>query len=220
MADENIPLETTNEGDMPEGEAVEAAPQEPEIELPTLPLFGKWDAHGITVSDVGLAKYINLHSLGIPHHGGRWGAMRFGKSKMPLVERLINNMMRTENFTGKKQSATKVVRDAFDVINERTKENPIQVLVNAIINAAPKEETTRLKYGGISVPKAVDTAPQRRLDLSIRNLAMGAVQTSHKNKKPASQCLAEEIIKASKGDPASFAVAKRDDVERVAKSAR
>lgn len=217
MADED----TTATELVEEGAEVEPeVPAEPEVPLPKIPIFGKWDTTEVTVHDVGLARYINLHSVGMPHHGGRWGSHRFGKAKIPLVERLINNMMRTEEYTGKKQSAMRLVRDAFDIIHDKTKQNPVQVLVDAIHNAAPKEETTRLKYGGISVPKAVDTAPLRRLDLAVRHLATGAVASSHKNKKSAAQCLAEELMKAAKGDQASFAVAKRDEMERVAKSAR
>ena len=94
------------------------------------------------------------------------------------------------------------------------------MLVKALENAAPKEETTRLRFGGILVPKAVDTAPQRRLDIALRNICLGAVSASHKNKKRIEACLADEIIKASKNDVASFAVAKKNDIERVAKSAR
>jgi small subunit ribosomal protein S7 len=156
----------------------------------------------------------------VPHHAGRHANTHFAKMKIPLVERLINHMMRSENYTGKKLSAYRVVKDAFVIVEERTKDNPIQALVNAIANAAPKEETTRLRYGGINVPKAVDTAPQRRLDLAIRFIATGAVQASYRNAKPIAQCLADEITKAAKGDPSSFAIAQKDDMERVAKSAR
>ena len=128
--------------------------------------------------------------------------------------------MRTENYNGKKTKSYKVVRDAFEIIDKRTKKNPMQVLVDAIQNAAPKEETTRLRFGGISVPKAVDVAPQRRLDIAIRNICTGVVNSTYKNKKSIEKCLAEELIKASKNDVASFAVAKKNDAERIAKSAR
>jgi small subunit ribosomal protein S7 len=94
------------------------------------------------------------------------------------------------------------------------------LLINAIQNAAPKEETTRLRLGVINEPKAVDVAPQRRLDIAIRNICTGCVNASHKNKKSIEACIADEIIKANKNDVASFAVAKKNDVERVAKSAR
>lgn len=204
----------------PEGEAAPAPPPEPQIELPPMPLFGKYDTKSIVIKDIGIARYINLGGSGMPHHSGRHANTHFAKMKIPLVERLINHMMRTENWTGKKMSAYKVVQEAFEIIAAKTKDNPVQILVNAIQAAAVKEETTRLKYGGISVPKAVDTAPQRRVDLSIRYIAQGAVQTSHRNPKPIAECLADEIIKASKGDITSFAIAKKDDIERVAKSAR
>jgi small subunit ribosomal protein S7 len=183
------------------------------------PILAKYDMDKIKVEDKGLERYINLDSENI-YLGAVFANKMFAKSKIPIVERLINNLMRTENYNGKKNSSYKVVKSSFEVIEKRTKSNPIQVLVKAIENAAPKEETTRLRFGGISVPKAVDTAPQRRLDIALRNICKGVVNSTHKNKKSVHLCLAEEIIKASKNDPSSFAVAKKNDIERVAKSAR
>jgi small subunit ribosomal protein S7 len=165
-------------------------------------------------------KYINLTPIIVPHTGARHGNKAFAKHKMNVVERLINELMRTEVYTGKKNSAFRAVREAFEVIQTRTKQNPVQILVQAIENAAPREEVTRLRYGGINVPKSVDVAPLRRLNVALRYMAMGATQTSFKSTKPIAQCLADEIMKAAKNDPQSFAVAKRDEVERVAKSAR
>ena len=182
-------------------------------------VLSKYDTNSVKVEDRGLERYINLNT-GNLYLGGVFSNKMFAKTKVPIVERLVNNVMRTENYNGKKIKAYKVVKSAFEVIDKRTKSNPLQVLVNAIENAAPKEETTRLRFGGILVPKAVDTAPQRRLDIAIRNICVGAINTSHKNKKSMNVCLAEELIKASKNDVASFAVAKKNDIERVAKSAR
>ncbi len=203
-------------------EVVETAvPAKPAVDFPKILIFGKYDTSDITISDVGLARYVNLAPYaGVPHHGGRHANTHFAKMKIPLVERLINHMMRSENYTGKKTSAYRVVKEAFRMVEEKTKQNPIQVFVDALVHAAPKEETTRLRYGGINVPKAVDTAPQRRLDLSIRFVATGAIQQSYRNAKPIEQCLADEIMKAAKGDPSSYAVGQRDEIERVAKSAR
>ncbi len=183
-------------------------------------LFSKYSYFEIVVRDAGLAKYINLSSTSVPHSDGRHANRSFGKVKLNIVERLINNMMRTEVFTGKKLKAYRVVSEAFDIIATKTKKNPIQVLVEALENAAPREEVTRLQFGGISVPKAVDVAPSRRLDISLRNIAKGAIQTSFKNTKPIQECLADELILASKNDMNSFAVAKKEEVERVASSAR
>jgi len=183
------------------------------------PVLSKYDMTKIKVEDIGLQKYMNLDTRKV-YLGGIYADKVFAKSKSPLVERLINNLMRTEVYNGKKTKAYKVVRDAFDIIDKRTKSNPMQVLVDALQNAAPKEETTRLRFGGISVPKAVDVSPQRRLDIALRNICSGSVNSSHKNKKPMEACLAEELIKAAKNDVASFAVGKKNDAERVAKSAR
>ena len=183
-------------------------------------MFGKYSLSEVTVADGGLAKYIDLTPTNVPHSGGKHANRWFGKSRLSIVVRLINNIMRTEKYTGKKLKAYKAVADAFDIIAQRTKTNPIQVLVQGLENAAPREEVTRLQFGGISVPKAVDISPQRRLDIALRNMSRGVVAASSKNKKPIAQCLADEIILASKGDMTSFAVNKKEETERVAQSAR
>lgn len=183
-------------------------------------LFGKYGTKEVVVRDGGLAKYINLDPTMVPHTDGRHSGRWFGKARLNIVERLINNMMRTEVFTGKKMKAYRTVQKAFEVVEKKTSKNPIQVLVEALENAAPREEITRLQFGGISVPKAVDVAPSRRLDIALRNICKGAIQASFKNTKPIHECLADELILASKNDMNSFAVSKKEEVERVAASAR
>ena len=183
------------------------------------PFLSKYDMSTVKVEDRGLARYININAENI-FLGGIFANKMFGKSKMSIVERLINNLMRTEMYNGKKTKSYRVVKSAFEIIDKRTKTNPVQVLVDALQNAAPREETTRLQFGGISVPKAVDVAPQRRLDVALRNICQGSLNASHKNKKRIEVCLAEELIKASKNDVSSFAIAKKNDAERIAKSAR
>jgi len=183
-------------------------------------MFGKYDTTEVIVNDGGLAKYIDLTPTNVPHSGGKHANRWFGKSKLSIVERLINNIMRTEKYTGKKMKAYKAVADAFAIVEAKTKKNPIQVLVDGLENAAPREEVTRLQFGGISVPKAVDISPQRRLDIALRNLSTGVVQASMKNKKAIHECLAEEIMLAAKGDMTSYSVAKKEEIERVAQSAR
>ena len=183
-------------------------------------MFGKYDLAEVTVADGGLAKYIDLTPTNVPHTGGIHANRWFGKARLSIVERLINNIMRTEKYTGKKLKAYRAVSDAFDIIAEKTKKNPVQVLVEALQNAAPREEVTRLQFGGISVPKAVDISPQRRLDIALRNLSAGVVAASAKNKKAIQDCLADEIMLAAKGDMTSFSVAKKEETERVAQSAR
>lgn len=183
------------------------------------PVLDKYDMSSIKIEDKGLERYINLETkdffLGAP-----FANRLFGKSKISIIERLVNNLMRTELYSGKKTKSYKTVRDAFLIVEKKIKDNPVQAFVDALQYAAPKEETTRLRFGGISVPKAVDIAPQRRLDIAIRNMCQGSINASHKNKRGIEACLADEIIKASKNDPASFSIAKKNDLERVARSAR
>ena len=175
-------------------------------------IFGKYDTSEVVVNDGGLAKYIDLTPTNVPHSGGKHANRWFGKSKLSIVERLINNIMRTKAY--------KTVAQAFDIVAAKTHKNPVQVLIEGLENAAPREEVTRLQFGGISVPKAVDISPQRRLDIALRNLSTGVVQASTKNKKPIYECLADELMLAAKGDITSYSVAKKEEVERVAQSAR
>jgi small subunit ribosomal protein S7 len=128
--------------------------------------------------------------------------------------------MRTGSYTGKKQSAMKAFETALDSIAERRKTNPLQVFVDAICHAAPMEEITRIKFGAVSQPKAVDSSPSRRLDVALKNLAKGAQQGTHKSKRTLKQCIINELNKASEGDSTSYAVSKREEVERIAASAR
>lgn len=188
------------------------------IKLP--PLFGKYTFDEVVCKDSGLLRYLNLTPIYIPHTGARHGNKQFAKAKMNIVERLINGMMRTEHATGEKARTYKMVKSAFEIIETKTKRNPIQVLIDALINSAPREEVVRLQYGGISVPKAVDISPSRRLDSALGNICRGSVQSSHNNRKRIEECLADEIILASRGDMNSFAIAKKEEVERVSASAR
>ncbi len=183
-------------------------------------LFDKYDMKEVEVDDPGLERYINLLPILLPHSGGTHANKRFKKEEVSIIERLINHMMRTEDFTGKKLKAYNAVKDAMDIIHDRTDNNPVQVLVDAIENSAPREETTQITYGGISVPKAVDVSPCRRISLALSKISQGAVKASYKNKKDISTCLAEELIMASRKDKNSFGVSKKEETERMAASAR
>ncbi|UCE46120.1 MAG: 30S ribosomal protein S7 [Methanobacteriota archaeon] len=199
---------------------MEAEPEAAPPPLSDVRLFGRYDVSEVVVGDAGIARYIDISPVAVPHTGGKHSSRAFGKAKMSIVERLINGMMRTEDFTGKKIKSYKAVEDAFALVHEKTDRNPLQMLVDALQNAAPREEVTRLQYGGISVPKAVDVAPARRVDLALRHLCQGALESSHKSKKPIGECLADEIIAAAKGDVNCHSVAKKEEIERVSASAR
>ncbi|RLE78554.1 MAG: 30S ribosomal protein S7 [Thermoprotei archaeon] len=183
-------------------------------------LFGKWSLKGVEVRDPGLKRYICLRPVFAPHTEGRHEKRRFAKSKVPIVERLINQMMRPGRNAGKKHLSTNIVKRAFELIHLKTGENPIQVLVRAIENAAPREETTRIIYGGILYYVSVDIAPQRRLDLAIRFLAEGARLSAFNNPKPIEEALADEIVAAARNDASSYAIRRKEEIERIALSAR
>ncbi len=194
------------------------APLPPPFPIP--PLFGQFSFEGLEVHDPGLQPYLYLHPIYAPHTEGKLTGRPFLKSHMHVVERLANHLMKGGKFTGKKSKALKTIRLAFEELAKNEKQNPLQLLVNAIENAAPREEVTRLQFGGISVPRAVDASPARRVNVAIRNLALGAIQSSRKSTKPIHSCLATEIGLAAKGDLTSFAVGRKEEVERVAQSAR
>ncbi|MCD6235935.1 MAG: 30S ribosomal protein S7, partial [Thaumarchaeota archaeon] len=175
-------------------------------------IFGKWDVSEVEVKDPGLKRYICLRPMVVPHSGGRHEHKRFGKAEVNVVERLANMFMRPGPNGGKKTKALKIVKNALEIIHLRTGQNPIQVLVRAIENAAPREDVTRLSYGGIVYFKAVDISPQRRLDLALRYLAQGARDSSFRNRKTPEEALADEIILAAENDARSLAIRRKNEL--------
>lgn len=150
-------------------------------------VFNKWSTEGIKVYDPGLVRYLNLEPRIVPRTGGRHTGTRFHKSHVFIIERLINKVMipghkgkkhsRTSAYkTGKAFTAVAIVTEALEVIEKRTKMNPIEVVVRAIENAAPREEVISITYGGARYPKAVESAPQRRIDVALRLMTQGAFQ--------------------------------------------
>lgn len=183
-------------------------------------LFGKWSFGEVEVKDLGLKRYVSLNPIFMPHSSGRHEHGRFRKAEVNIVERLVNNLMRPGRASGKKERAVNVVRNALEIINLRTGQNPVAVLVKAVENSAPCEDTTRLSYGGIVYHQAVDVTPQRRVDVALRLLTEGARKNSLNNPRTLEECVAEELILAANRDVKSFAVSKRNEIERIARSSR
>ncbi|MCS7126487.1 MAG: 30S ribosomal protein S7 [Aigarchaeota archaeon] len=183
-------------------------------------IFGKWSVEGIEVKDPGLKRYINLKPTLVPHSGGRHEHRRFGKANVNIVERLANMFMRPGRNGGKKTKGLKIVKNAFEIIHLRTGRNPIEVLVRALENAAPREDTTKLVYGGILYLKAVDISPQRRLDLALRYIAQASREAAFRNRKKVEEALAEEIILAAENDSKSYSIRKKVELERMAYASR
>ena len=183
-------------------------------------LFQKWSFKEVKVVDIGLQRYLNLTPMVAPHSMGRHEHQRFRKAKVNVVERLINNIMRPGKNSGKKAKATGIVKEAFEIINLKTGKNPIEVLVKAVENSAPCEDTTRISMGGVVYHLSVDVAPQRRIDLAIRHITEGSRVASANNPKSIQEAVADELILAANKDIKSAGIAKRNEIERVAQSSR
>jgi small subunit ribosomal protein S7 len=183
-------------------------------------LFQKWSFKDVEVKDIGLQRYLNLTPMVAPHSMGRHEHQRFRKAKVNVVERLINSLMRPGKNSGKKAKAANIVRMAFEIINLRTGKNPVEVLVKAVENSSPCEDTTRISYGGVVYHLSVDVAPQRRIDLAVRHITEGARAASVNNPRSIEECLADELVLASNNDIKSAGIAKRHEIERVAQSSR
>jgi len=183
-------------------------------------LFGKWSFENIQIRDPGLAKYVSLSPVFIPHSMGRHEHHRFHKAEVNIVERFINSLMRPGKSSGAKTRALSTLRNAFEIIHLRTGRNPVEVLAKAVENSAPCEDTTRISYGGVVYHMAVDISPQRRVDLALRLLSEGARKSTFGNSRTLEECIADELVLAALNDVKSFAVSKRNEMERIAMANR
>lgn len=194
-------------------------------------LFNRWSTSGIVVGDLGIKEYINLEPVFVPRTGGRNVKIRFHKSKNSIIERMINKLMvpghrgkkhRLTSYraTGKAQNAYRIMEKCLEIIEEKTKQNPIAIFVRALENAAPREEITTIEYGGAKYPQSVDIGPQRRVDIALRMFAQGAYVKTFHGKKRAEEYLADEILNAYNFDQKSVAISKKLELERQADSSR
>lgn len=198
-------------------------------------IFGRYELSNIEIKDRSLAQVISLKDIKTPHSSGRYSRKALGKTHVNIVERLANKLMRggtgektsgkvirtQGRLQGKKFKVLKAVEQALEIVEKETKENPIQMLVRALENSAPREDVTRVSYGGVSYQIAVDISATRRLDMALRNIALAALMGCFNKPKSLADSLAGEIINTAKGDVQnSYAIKKRDETERMARSAR
>ena len=183
-------------------------------------LFGEWSFDNIEVRDPGLKRYLKITPVYLPHSGGRHEAQKFKKSEMNVVERLINGLLKPGSSGGDKSRITGVVRAAFKMIYIKSGRNPVEVLVRALENGAPNEDTTRIGFGGVVYRLAVDISPSRRVDLSLRFLIRGIKEQTFGNRKTLEELVADQIIGAANNDGQNFAVRRKREMERVAFSSR
>ncbi|MEM3007724.1 MAG: 30S ribosomal protein S7 [Candidatus Nitrosotenuis sp.] len=195
---------------------------------PNLLLFRKWDLSGIEIKDPGLKNVISLKRSIMPMTFGRSSLKRFNKTEVNIVERLANKLMHfgkkyaknTGRMGGKKIRAINTVKAALEIIHLKTGKNPIEVLVRAIENSSPNEDTTRIVYGGTAYHVSVDVSPLRRVDLALRFIADGVKESSFSNPKAMEEYLAEHLIAAASNDPGAPSVKKKNELERVAQASR
>jgi small subunit ribosomal protein S7 len=198
------------------------------LEHPNILLWNRWDITEVKIEDQGLQNVISLRPVLVPNSGGRHEHKKFGKTKVSIVERMVNQMTHfgkknaknTGRMGGKKQKAMNIVKTAFIIIELKTGQNPVQQLVKAIENASPNEDTTRLSYGGVVYHQSVDISPVRRIDLALRFISEGVREAAFASSRSVEEVLAEEIIQAAAGDSNSHSVKKKNEQERVAMASR
>ena len=201
----------------------------PSKDQPTAMLFNKWDVRKIEVSDQGLQNVISLvPAVVVPITFGRHEHQRMKKAEVHIVERLANKLMHfgkryaknTGRMGGKKARIFKTIEAALDILSLETGRNPIELLVKAIENASPNEDTTRIVYGGVVYHVSVDVAPLRRVDLALRFIAEGVRESTYSSLQSIEEVLAKEILLASGNDMSSYAIKKKNEQERIAMSSR
>ena len=199
-------------------------------EISNFKIFDLYDLSDIEVKDLGLKSVINLQPKLILKSQGR-NVQKLGQTKVNIVERFMNKLsvaghrgkkhkITLGRSTGKYSKYMKIVLEAFKIIEEKTKQNPVQVLVNAIENSAPRDEITTIEYGGARYHQAVDVSPLRRVNIALRHIVHGASDMAFNKKKNITQGLVDEIILAAENKGESFAIRKRNESEKQADSAR
>jgi small subunit ribosomal protein S7 len=196
-----------------------------------LKLFGLFSLEDVNITDYGLKKVINIQPKLLTKSHGRGAKKEFSQAKMHIIERLINRLqipgsrgkkhrIITSWQTGKYNKCAKIVIDAFKIIEEKTKQNPVSIFVKAVENASPREEVTSIEYGGARYPQAVDTSPIRRINLVLRFMCNGAYDKAFNKKVNITEALAKEIMDAAAGSMDSFAFKKKNEIEKQADAAR
>ena len=191
-------------------------------------LFRKWDTTEIEINDLGLKTAISLKQIIMPLDFGRSALKRYNKGQVNIVERLANKLMHfgkkyaknTGRQGGKKHHSLNIVKTAFEIIHLKTGKNPVEILVRAVENSAPNEDTTRIVYGGTVYHVSVDVAPLRRVDLALRFIADAIKEATFSNPKPIEEYIAEHLILAANDDPIAPSIKKKNELERVAQASR
>ncbi len=127
--------------------------------------------------------------------------------KDTLVTKFVNNLM----LRGKKSTAYTIFYDAIKLVEQKTKENGIEIWKNALGNVSPSVEVKSRRVGGATFQVPVEVRPERKISLGIKWLIKYA---RLRGEKTMMERLAAEIIAAAKGEGA--AIKKKDDTHRMA----
>lgn len=190
-------------------------------------LFGKWSYDGVQCSEQSLIDYLSVKrdkaQVYVPYTAGKYQKKRFQKVTCPIFERFVNQLMvGYGRVNGKKQMAIRHFKQVLEIIHLTTSTNPLEVLFEAIVQAGAREDSTRIGSGGTVRRQAVDVSPLRRVNQAIFLICKGSRESAFRSHKSLAECLADEIVNASKGVAGgnSYAVKKKDEIERVAKGNR
>jgi small subunit ribosomal protein S5e len=161
-------------------------------------LFGLYDKNCEGKCDLSLVDLVSYNTpkanVYVPHTAGRYQVKRFRKTQCPIVERLTNTLMRHGRNNGKKNLAIQIVKQALDIIQLTTNRNPIAIILEAVSNAGPREDSARAGSGGVVKKTAVDVSPLRRVNMGLYLIATGARESAFRNCKNVAECLADELI--------------------------
>jgi len=187
-------------------------------------LFGRWDYSEVKLQDLCFKDYIAISStkaqVYVPHTAGRYQVKKFRKASCPIVERLVGTLMFHGRNTGKKCLAVRIVKHTLEIIHLMTGRNPLDILIEAVMNSGAREDSTRIGTAGVVRKQAVDVSPLRRVSQALYYLSVGARESSFRTMKTIAECLADELMNAAKGSPNSYAIKKKDEIEKVAKGNR
>lgn len=194
-------------------------------------LFGRWDMDQLICAEISLVDYIKLSAaragtpagsgIYIPHTAGRYQTKRFRKALCPIIERMACSLMQHGRNNGKKLKAVRVIRQALEIVALlNPDQNPVQILIDAIKNGGPREDSCKVGSSGTVRRQAVDVSPIRRVNFSIYLICTGARLASFRSIKSMAECLADELSNCAKESSNSYAIKKKDEIERVAKANR
>ncbi len=126
-------------------------------------------------------------------------------------DRLVAKMTNTVMLSGEKSIAERIVYGAFDIIQERFKEDPLEVFRKALDNVKPKVEVKSRRVGGATYQVPVEVRPERRVSLAMRWLVN---YSRSRGEKSMDERLAAELVEAAQGR--GNAVKKKEDTHKMA----